>query len=151
MFRGATSISLDEKGRLAIPARYRKSLALDCEGEMVCTIDIKQPCLLLYPLPQWQIIEQKLTTLSSMNPAERRLQRLLLGHAEDCSMDKNGRLLIAPTLRQHADLNKKLMLIGQLNKFEIWSEAAWQAQVAEDMAAEQQDVALSDRLQDFSL
>jgi len=152
MFRGATSISLDEKGRLAIPARYRKALTLDCEGEMVCTIDIKQPCLLLYPLPEWQIIEQKLTTLSSMNPAERRLQRLLLGHAEDCSMDKNGRLLIAPTLRQHADLNKKLMLIGQLNKFEIWSEAAWQAQVAADMAAEQeQDVALSDRLQDFSL
>lgn len=151
MFRGATSISLDEKGRLAIPARYRKTLALDCEGEMVCTIDIKQPCLLLYPLPEWQIIEQKLTTLSSMNPAERRLQRLLLGHAEDCSMDKNGRLLIAPTLRQHADLSKKLMLVGQLNKFEIWSDEAWQAQVAADMAAEQHDLALSDRLQDFSL
>lgn len=152
MFRGATSLSLDDKGRLAIPARYRKSLTLDCEGQMVCTIDINQPCLLLYPLPEWQIIEQKLTTLSSMIPAERRLQRLLLGHAEDCVMDKNGRLLIAPALRQHADLSKKLMLVGQLNKFEIWSESAWQAQVAADMAAEQQaDVALSDRLQDFSL
>lgn len=68
MFRGAAALSLDDKGRLAIPAKYRKSLLLDCDGQMVCTIDIKQPCLLLYPLPQWQLIEQKLTTLSSMNP-----------------------------------------------------------------------------------
>ncbi|SDB17917.1 MraZ protein [Pseudidiomarina indica] len=152
MFRGATAVSLDEKGRLAIPAKYRKSLLLDCDGQMVCTIDIKQPCLLLYPLPQWQIIEQKLTTLSSMNPAERRLQRLLLGHAEDCQMDKSGRILIAPTLRQHADLSKKIMMIGQLNKFELWSETAWHEQIAADMAAEQaDDMALSERLQDFSI
>lgn len=152
MFRGAAALNLDDKGRLAIPTKYRKSLMLDCDGQMVCTIDIKQPCLLLYPLPEWQIIEQKLTTLSSMNPAERRLQRLLLGHAEDCQMDKSGRILIAPTLRQHADLEKKIMIIGQLNKFELWSDAAWQEQVATDMAAEQQDdLALSERLQDFSL
>ena len=152
MFRGAAALSLDDKGRLAIPTKYRKSLMLDCEGQMVCTIDIKQSCLLLYPLPEWQIIEQKLTTLSSMNPAERRLQRLLLGHAEDCQMDKSGRILIASTLRQHADLEKKIMIVGQLNKFELWSEAAWQAQIANDMAAEQQDdLALSERLQDFSL
>ncbi|RUO74695.1 transcriptional regulator MraZ [Pseudidiomarina sediminum] len=152
MFRGAAALNLDDKGRLAIPTKYRKSLMLDCEGQMVCTIDIKQPCLLLYPLPEWQIIEQKLTTLSSMNPAERRLQRLLLGHAEDCQMDKSGRILIASTLRQHADLDKRIMIVGQLNKFELWSEAAWQAQIANDMAAEQQDdLALSERLQDFSL
>lgn len=152
MFRGAAALSLDDKGRLAIPSKYRQSLLHDCDGQMVCTIDIKQPCLLLYPLPEWQIIEQKLTTLSNMNSAERRLQRLLLGHAEDCQMDKNGRILIAPTLRHHADLSKKIMIIGQLNKFEVWSEQAWQAQIATDMAAEQQDdLALSDRLQDFSL
>ncbi|RUO78538.1 division/cell wall cluster transcriptional repressor MraZ [Pseudidiomarina taiwanensis] len=152
MFRGAAALNLDDKGRLAIPTKYRKSLLLDCEGQMVCTIDIKQPCLLLYPLPEWQIIEQKLTTLSSMNPVERRLQRLLLGHAEDCQMDKAGRILIASTLRQHADLDKKIMLVGQLNKFELWSEATWQHQVTADMEAEQQgDIALSERLQDFSL
>src|SRR5699024_8731695 len=100
------------------------------------TIDIKQPCLLLYPLPEWQIIEQKLTRLSSMNPAERRLQRLLLGHADDCEMDKNGRLLLSAPLRQHASLEKKLMLVGQLNKFEIWDEDAWHDQVAQDMDVE---------------
>ena len=152
MFRGATRLSLDSKGRLAIPAKYRQALSLDCEGKMVCTIDIKQPCLLLYPLPEWQIIEQKLTRLSSMNPAERRLQRLLLGHADDCEMDKNGRLLISAPLRQHAGLEKKLMLVGQLNKFELWDEGAWHDQVAQDMDVEREgDFTLNERLEDFSL
>ena len=152
MFRGATTISLDSKGRLAIPAKYRHALAIDCEGKMVCTIDIKQPCLLLYPLPEWQIIERKLTQLSSMNPAERRLQRLLLGHADDSEMDKNGRLLLSAPLRQHAGLNKKLMLVGQLNKFEIWDEAAWHDQIAQDMDVEREgDFTVNERLEDFSL
>ena len=152
MFRGATTLSLDSKGRLAIPAKYRQALSLDCEGKMVCTIDIKQPCLLLYPLPEWQIIEQKLTRLSSMNPAERRLQRLLLGHADDCEMDKNGRLLISAPLRQHAGLEKKLMLVGQLNKFELWDEDAWHDQVAQDMDVEREgDFTLNERLEEFSL
>ena len=152
MFRGARTLSLDSKGRLAIPAKYRQALSLDCEGKMVCTIDIKQPCLLLYPLPEWQIIEQKLTRLSSMNPAERRLQRLLLGHADDCEMDKNGRLLISAPLRQHAGLEKKLMLVGQLNKFELWDEDAWHDQVAQDMDVEREgDFTLNERLEDFSL
>lgn len=152
MFRGANTLSLDDKGRLAIPARYRSVLSLDCEGKLVCTIDIKQPCLLLYPVPEWQVIEQKLAQLSSMNPAERRLQRLLLGYADDCEMDKSGRVLIAPPLRQHAGLDKKLMLVGQLNKFEIWDADTWHEQVAEDIAAEQAtDFSESDRLQDFSL
>jgi len=152
MFRGATTLSLDSKGRLAIAAKYRHALSLDCEGKMVCTIDIKQPCLLLYPLPEWQIIEQKLTRLSSMNPAERRLQRLLLGHADDCEMDKNGRLLLSAPLRQHAGLEKKLMLVGQLNKFEVWNEDAWHEQVAQDMDVEREgDFTLNERLEDFSL
>lgn len=152
MFRGATTLSLDSKGRLAIPAKHRHALSLDCEGKMVCTIDIKQPCLLLYPLPEWQIIEQKLTRLSSMNPAERRLQRLLLGHADDCDMDKNGRLLLSAPLRQHAGLEKKLMLVGQLNKFEVWNEDAWHEQVAQDMDVEREgDFTLNERLEDFSL
>ncbi|WP_404401431.1 division/cell wall cluster transcriptional repressor MraZ [Idiomarina seosinensis] len=152
MFRGATGLNLDNKGRLAIPAKHRNALTLDCDGKMVCTIDIKQPCLLLYPLPEWQLIEKKLTQLSSMNPAERRLQRLLLGHADDCEMDKNGRLLISAPLRQHAGLEKKLMLVGQLNKFEIWDEAAWNDQVAQDMDIEREgDFTLNERLEDFSL
>ena len=78
MFRGATLVNLDSKGRLSVPTRYREQLLENAAGQMVCTIDIHHPCLLLYPLPEWEIIEQKLSRLSSMNPVERRVQRLLL-------------------------------------------------------------------------
>lgn len=122
MFRGATLVNLDSKGRLSVPTRYREQLLENAAGQMVCTIDIHHPCLLLYPLPEWEIIEQKLSRLSSMNPVERRVQRLLLGHASECQMDGAGRLLIAPVLRQHAGLTKEVMLVGQFNKFELWDE-----------------------------
>lgn len=152
MFRGATTVNLDGKGRLAIPTRYRDSLLDECEGQLVCTIDLHQPCLLLYPLPEWEKIEQKLSRLSSMNPAERRVQRLLLGHASECQMDSAGRLLIANTLRQHASLVKEVMLVGQLNKFELWDEQTWYQKVKEDIDAEQSaSDTLSERLQDLSL
>lgn len=152
MFRGATSINLDSKGRLAVPTRYREQLVDESEGHMVCTIDLHQPCLLLYPLPQWEIIEQKLSRLSSMNPTERRVQRLLLGHASECQMDNAGRLLIASTLRQHAELTKEVILVGQFNKFELWNETRWYQQIKEDIDAEQSVMEpLSERLQDLSL
>ncbi|AWL12931.1 Transcriptional regulator MraZ [Saliniradius amylolyticus] len=152
MFRGANAINLDSKGRVAIPTRYRDLLVDDCQGQLVCTIDIQQPCLLLYPLPEWEEIELKLSRLSSMNPHERRLQRLLLGYASEGNMDSNGRFLLSSPLRQHAGLEKQIMLVGQLNKFEIWDEATWQQQIHADIETEQTgDFDLSERLQDFSL
>ncbi|MFQ3249040.1 MAG: MraZ protein [Glaciecola sp.] len=152
MFRGANAINLDSKGRLTIPTRYRQSLLDDCQGQLVCTIDISQNCLLLYPLPEWEEIELKLSKLSSTNPQERRLQRLLLGYAMEGEMDKSGRILIAPTLRQHAALDKQIMLVGQLNKFEIWDADNWQQQISEDIETEKQgQFELTERLQDFSL
>ncbi|ALB71866.1 division/cell wall cluster transcriptional repressor MraZ [Cronobacter muytjensii] len=152
MFRGATLVNLDSKGRLSVPTRYRDLLHDASSGQMVCTIDIHHPCLLLYTLPEWVIIEQKLSRLSSMNPAERRVQRLLLGHASECQMDSAGRLLLAPVLRQHAGLTKQVMLVGQFNKFELWDEATWHQQVREDIDAEQSSSeVLSERLQDLSL
>lgn len=84
MFRGATQVNLDSKGRITVPTRYRAVLLDECQGQMVCTIDLHQSCLLLYTLPEWEIIEQKLSRLSSMEPMERRVQRLLLGHASEC-------------------------------------------------------------------
>jgi len=152
MFRGAALVNLDSKERLSVPTRYRDQLIENASGQMVCTIDINHPCLLLYTLPEWEIIEQKLSRLSSMNPQERRVQRLLLGHASECQMDNAGRLLIAPVLRQHAGLTKEVMLVGQFNKFELWDETTWYQQVKEDIDAEQSESAvLSDRLQDLSL
>ena len=152
LFRGATLVNLDGKGRLAVPTRYRELLVAESQGQMVCTIDLHQPCLLLYTLPEWEIIEKKLARLSSMNPIERRVQRLLLGHASECQMDNAGRLLLANTLRQHASLTKEVMLVGQFNKFELWDEQTWYQQVKDDIDAEQSaQEPLSERLQDLSL
>jgi MraZ protein len=152
MFRGANAINLDTKGRLTVPTRYRQSLMDDCQGQLVCTVDNRQSCLLLYPLPEWDIIEEKLSKFSTMNPDERRIQRLLIGYATDVEMDKSGRVLVAPTLRQYANLDKEIMLVGQRNRIEIWSQSTWFAQVAEDLKIEQTgDYEQSERLQDFSL
>ncbi|WP_353242959.1 division/cell wall cluster transcriptional repressor MraZ [Providencia sp.] len=152
MFRGATLVNLDSKGRLTVPTRYRGMLTEEVKGQMVCTIDLHQPCLLLYTLPEWEIIEEKLSRLSTMNEAERRVQRLLLGHASECQMDNAGRLLLANTLRQHAGLTKEVMLVGQINKFELWDEQTWYKQVENDIAAERLTTEpLSARLQDLSL
>lgn len=134
MFRGATSINLDSKGRLAIPTRYRAELLEKHQGSLICTVDIRQPCLLLYPLKEWEMIEQKLLALSNFDPTQRRVQRVMQGFATECEMDSAGRILLSPALRQHAKLEQKIMLVGQLNRFEIWQEQQWQAQISEDLA-----------------
>ncbi len=152
MFRGASAVNLDTKGRIAIPTRYRPEILETNQGKMVCTVDIRQPCLLLYPLDQWEIIEQRLSKLSNFNPAERSLQRVMLGYATECELDSSGRILISAPLRQHAKLEKSIMLVGQLNKFEIWSESEWQAQIEKDMAlAASGQFAMSEALSMLSL
>ncbi|MGL4456595.1 MAG: division/cell wall cluster transcriptional repressor MraZ, partial [Plesiomonas sp.] len=106
----------------------------------------------LYPLPEWERIEQILMTLSSINPNERRIQRLLLGHATECEIDSAGRILLATHLRLHADLVKEIVLVGQLNKFEIWRADVWQQQIQDDIQAERMTPqVLSARLQDLCL
>ncbi len=152
MFRGANAINLDSKGRLAIPTKHRQPLLDDCAGQLICTIDIKQSCLLLYPLPEWEEIELKLSKFSSTIEQERRKLRLLLGYATDCEMDKSGRVLIPVPLRNHATLNKEVMLVGQLNKFEIWDADVWARQIDEDMQTERNGgFEITERLQDFTL
>lgn len=152
MFRGANKVTLDSKSRLTIPTRYREVLYGDFSGKLVCTVDIQNPCLLLYPLSEWEEVELKLSRLSSMIPEERMFQQVLLGNATECEMDKNGRLLISPVLREHAGLDKACMLVGQFNKFEIWHEARWQQQMQQGIASIQSgDFELTERLQDFSL
>lgn len=127
MFRGATPIALDGKGRLAIPTRYRDTLMQRCGGRLVLTLD-PSACLLLYPFPEWEPIEQKLNALPSFDPLSRQMQRLLVGSATDLDMDSAGRILLPALLRERARLERDAVLIGQGNKFEIWSAAAWQAQ-----------------------
>lgn len=125
MFRGVNPINLDTKGRMAIPTRYRERIAASCAGEMVATIDTEDRCLLLYTLPEWEVIQEKIQALPSYDKSARRIQRLLIGYATDLEMDGNGRLLLPAPLRDHAGLEKKVVLLGQGKKFEIWSESVW--------------------------
>ncbi|SFD25138.1 MraZ protein [Thiohalospira halophila DSM 15071] len=124
MFRGVSALALDGKGRLAIPARHRERIMELSEGQMVVTVD-RDYCLLLYPLPEWESLERKLTQLSSLNPTIRRLQRLYIGHATDVDMDGSGRILLPQPLREFAGLDRRTVLVGQGNKFEIWDEDRW--------------------------
>ena len=137
MFRGINPLSLDGKGRLSLPAKYRQHLLDEGDGQLVLTID-RDRCLLLYPLPVWEEIERKLIQLSSTNSRARALKRLLLGHAEDCCLDASGRILLPAPLREFANLEKRVVLVGQGNKFEIWSEQGWYAW-RESLLAEDQD------------
>ncbi|MEL7185644.1 MAG: division/cell wall cluster transcriptional repressor MraZ [Pseudomonadota bacterium] len=124
MFRGATKVSLDAKGRMAIPTRYRERLATRCDGQIVVTVD-KDHCLLVYPLPDWEELERKLVRLPSMNKAARRIVRIMVGYATEVEMDKSGRILVSKELREFASLERQGMLIGQGNKFELWDEETW--------------------------
>lgn len=125
MFRGITAVNMDDKGRLAIPARYRDDVQTIAMNQLVCTIDTEERCLLLYPYPHWEEIERQIQALPSFNKVARRIQRLLIGHATELCMDSNGRLLIPQPLRDYANISKETMLVGQGKKFEIWSEAHW--------------------------
>lgn len=138
MFRGVNTVNLDSKGRMSIPTKYREQLTRLSEGQMVVTVD-RDGCLLLYPLPEWEEIERKLARLSSFNKQTRRLQRLLIGHATECEMDGNGRILLSQPLREFAGLDKAVVLIGQSNKFEIWSETTWTERRKEWLQADDDD------------
>ncbi len=129
VFRGITQLNLDAKGRMAMPAKYRERLLESCAGCLVITIDptnsSREPCLLLYPLPEWEVIQTKIDALSSFDAASRKVQRLLVGHADDVEMDGSGRILLPTALREYAGMDKKIVLIGQGKKLELWDEGHW--------------------------
>ena len=124
MFRGATKVTLDAKGRLAIPTRYRERIAASCDGQLVATVD-RDYCLLIYPFPDWEEIEQKLVALPSLNKQARRLLRLMVGYATEIDIDGHGRILLPRELREFAGLGRQAILLGQGNKFELWDEERW--------------------------
>jgi MraZ protein len=124
MFRGSNKLTLDAKGRMVMPTRYRERLQELCGGKLVVTVD-KDQCLLIYPLPDWEELARKLMRLSSMNPVTRGLQRLMVGYATDLELDGHGRILLPPNLREFGLLTRDAMLIGQGVRFELWDEARW--------------------------
>ncbi len=148
MFRGVAQLNLDSKGRLAVPSRYREALLVRCAGRLVITAD-PDKCLLIYPQPDWEPIQQKLMSLSSLNPRIRDLQRQLIGYAEDTDIDAAGRVLISPALRDFASLAKSAVLVGQGNKFELWDKEKWDQRL--ESSAGFSDGNLPPELEGFSL
>ena len=127
MFQGATALSLDAKGRLAIPARHREALIAASSGQLVLTAHPHR-CLLLYPATAWEPIRDKVLAASSLNLQSAAIKRLLVGNARDETLDSAGRLLVSPELRLFAQFEKQVWLVGQGTHFEIWSDAGWQQQ-----------------------
>jgi len=116
MFRGISSASIDAKGRVALPTRFRELVRVVSEGKVVVTIDMREKCLLMYPLSEWEVVQRKLEDLPNVGNQARLLQRLLIGHATDIDMDGNGRILISAMLRDFAEFSKRLVMVGQGNK-----------------------------------
>jgi len=127
MFRGSTQLALDGKGRLSIPAKYRERLMARCRGHLMLMADPTNGCLLLYPYPEWEIVEARINALPGMDPVSRQLKMLVVGSAEELELDSAGRILVSPMLRKYAKLDKDVVLVGQDKKFALWSEPAWQA------------------------
>lgn len=148
MFRGSSHLTLDNKGRLVVPARHRDALLERCGGHLVITADL-DPCLLVYPQPEWEVVQQKLDTLSNFDRRVRALQRRLTGHAVDTEMDSAGRVLISPELREYAHLEKDVVLVGQGRKFELWNRDHWKSLAEEPSGLTPES--LPPQLEGFSL
>lgn len=126
MFKGSHSVSIDAKGRVAIPALYRQALVDACGGRIVITKHW-DGCLLVYPQDRFQLFEQSLMSKGGLNTEVRKIQRYFVGNAQDVEMDRQGRILVAAHLRGHAALESKAVLAGLGHAFELWSEDNWQS------------------------
>ncbi len=127
MFLGDHPLNLDAKGRLAIPTRLRERVQDACGGALVLTISLTEVCLVAYPSPEWRRIQHDLQKLPTLDRQAQAISHLLIGHAAECDMDGQGRILIPANLRDWANLDKRVHLIGQGVKFELWDEGVWEA------------------------
>ena len=119
MFRGSSYHTIDAKGRVIIPARFRDVIRADgAEGLMISRMD---NCLVGFTFNEWRNIEGKILAMAEKNENMRRFRRVFIGGSFECSCDKQDRILIPPSLRQYAELEKEIVLVGVLDHFEIWS------------------------------
>jgi len=135
---------------MSIPTKHRDALTKDSDGQLVVTISPNDRCLLLYTLSAWNEVEQKLIALPTLNAQTRKLKRMLIGHADDCVMDGNGRILLPAALREFAGIDRKAVLVGQGDKYEIWDEAHWVAQRDSILSVELDESALPAELESLS-
>lgn len=152
---GFNTVSLDQKGRLAIPAKYRAHLLQNNETKIVVTKDPQYPSLKIYPESEWEIISSKLQSLQGLDPIVRNLQWTILGNANVIDLDVKGRmlLLIPAELRKYAEINdeKQISLIGMGDKFEIWNINNWEMrQMGGSLSTEILDIVLPESIKSMS-
>ncbi len=128
MFRGFSTVSIDNKGRMAIPSRFRERLTVVADGCLVQTLNPLDRSIWLYSLTDWELIVTKLAELSDFDTQSRRAKQMMRGYANDCQLDTQGRILIPQELRDYAQLHKQAVILGQGNKFEIWDQTSWEQQ-----------------------
>jgi MraZ protein len=130
MFRGQFTHSVDAKGRISLPARFRDVLLADGDARFVLTPALFDPCLHLYPMRAWEEFEQKVSELPSLDPNAVRFRRMYVSAAVECELDKAGRVLVPPHLRERAELDKsEAVWAGMGRILELWSRARWDAAV----------------------
>jgi MraZ protein len=132
-FHGAAVITLDAKGRVAIPTRHRAAL-LQSDKSLVLTAH-PDGCVLIYPQTDWEPVRAKVATFPSFDPTASWWKRLLLGFEEHVSPDNSGRILLPPALRMHAKLERDAMMVGQGHYFELWDAGVWSAKLERALAA----------------
>ena len=150
MFKGISNLNIDTKGRASMPQRYRNIFCIKNKCKLVITAD-KDKCLLIYTQNNWNIIEKKLSNLPSYNNEARFIQRLVIGHATESEIDSQGRFLIPNPLREYAGIQKKIILLGQGSKFELWSENIWNKKMKSWLESENIDGAKNNALTELKL
>lgn len=126
VFRGSFEHSVDAKGRVSVPSRFREIIAERYEGRLVLTMDFDR-CITVYPLEEWERVEEKIRALPQMQKEVKDFMRFVFSSATECELDKQGRILIPPPLRERAGINKSVMVVGIIGKMEIWDASAWEA------------------------
>lgn len=127
MFRGQFVHTIDAKGRVSLPARFRDQLVGDGDARFILTPALFEPCLHLHPLRAWEELETKISELPSFDPNIVRFRRLYVSAAIECELDKAGRVLVPPTLRDRAALAKDVMWAGMGRTVELWAREKWEA------------------------
>jgi MraZ protein len=150
MFKGISNLSIDVKGRASMPQRYRSDFSSKNKSKLVITAD-KDKCLLIYTQTNWSVIEKKLSNLPSYNKEARFIQRLLIGYATESEIDSQGRFLIPTPLRDYAGIQKKIVLLGQGSKFELWSENIWNKNMKSWLVSQTNDDSNNNALSELKL
>jgi MraZ protein len=127
MFRGRFEHTIDPKGRISIPAKFRDLLGEKYDDRLILTNFDR--CLVAYPYAEWMVLEEKVSSLSMVKKETKAFQRFFISGAAECPIDKLGRILVPPTLREYAQLEKNVVFAGMLKKFEIWGKERWEEEI----------------------